>query len=291
MASVEKALYRNENEEFIVTVYSYDEKKHKDFLFCTSPDCNARMSHVYINSYGYAIFRNRMYTQHSPECPYHTEIVKGKKGTIKKGETFSALSSKQKRNSLKRAIDLLLMTEEEKEAQRIKRRESYAKKKHQKQETKDTVAKAETKIILNKNDKNASKIDNSTKARLKPSKSCDRINDKDIKSSKTVVGFLHAINYDQKTATITVENNSILFDFKFEEAFSNNSPGTLGYFHYIERHMAKQKKIPFSALGDIRKQNKNDRFESAVWDAESITITENKISLLTLGRLYETGQL
>lgn len=290
MASVEKVIYRNGDEEFFVTVYSYEEK-YKEFLFCTSPNCNARMSHVYINSSGYAIFRNRMYTEHSLECQYYTETREGKRGTRREGQVFSGLSREQKKNSLKRAIDLLLMTDEEKEAQRIKRREQGTKRKIKKEEIKDTVTKPEVKIVLNKNDKDASKVDNSIKARLKPSKSCDRINDKDVGTSKTVYGFLESINYDQHTAIVTIQVNSLSFDFKFEEAFSNNSPGALGYFHYMERYIKEYENVPFSALGDIRKRNKNDRFESAVLDAESITITENKISLLTLGSLYSTDQL
>ncbi|WP_340598972.1 hypothetical protein AAB109_29985 (plasmid) [Priestia megaterium] len=290
MASVEKVIYRNGDEEFLVTVYSYEEK-YKNFLFCTSPNCNARMSHVYVNSSGYAIFRNRMYTEHSLDCPYYTDTREARKGTRKEGQVFSELSREQKKKSLKRAIDLLLMTDQEKEAQRIKRREQGAKRKIKKAEIKDTVTKPEIKIVLNKNDKNASKVDNSVKARLKPSKSCDRINDKDVGTSKTVCGFLEYIDYNKDTAIITIKVNSLSFDFRFEEAFANNSPGALGYFHYIERYMKEYKNVPFSALGDIRKKNKNDRFESAVLDAESIRITANKIPLLTLGSLYSTGQL
>ncbi|WP_154990826.1 hypothetical protein [Priestia megaterium] len=291
MASVEKVLYRNENEEFVVTVYSYEEKKHKEFLFCTTPKCNARMCYVYLNAFGYAIFRNRSHEQHSLDCKYHTDTKKSKRGTKKQGETFALVSKDQKRNSLKRAIDLLLMTEEEKAAERKKRKEKQEKRKNKQEEIKDNTLKPKVKTILNRTDENGKKIDSTIKSRLKPSRSCDRINDKDIESNKTVYGFLESIEYNQHTATITINLNSISFDFKFEEAFSNNSEGALGYFHYIQRYMKEYKKVPFSALGEIRGLNKNGKFESAVLDAESIRITADKISILTLARLYETGKL
>lgn len=290
MASVEKVLYRNENEEFVVTVYSYEEK-HKEFLFCTTPNCNARMCHVYLNAFGYAIFRNRSHEQHSLDCKYYTDTKKSRRGIKKQGEAFALVSKDQKRNSLKRAIGLLLMTDEEKEAERKKRKEQHKKRKNTQEEIKENTLKPEVKNVLNRNDENSSKIDNTIKSRLKPSKSCDRINDKDVETNKTVYGFLESINYNQHTATITINLNSISFDFKFEEAFSNNSKGALGYFHYIKRYMKEYEKVPFSALGEIRGRNKNGKFESAVLDAESISITADKISLLTLGRLYETGQL
>lgn len=288
MASVEKVLYRNEEKEFLINISSYEEK-YKNFLFCSSPGCNARMCYVFYNAYNYGVFRNWRDEEHSLDCEHYTEKIKGRTGRKREGEVFSKLTGKQKRNSLNRAIDLLLMSEEEKSEERRKRREKDKKKDEKKERVTRNSTAPEIKIVLDPNDENAAKIDGSVRVRLKPSKSCDRINDKDIKDRKTVFGFIDSIRYDENTATITVRNNSVLFDFKFEEAFTRNSPGALGYFHYIEKYAKEYKDVPFSGIGDIRKKNKDNKYECAVLDIESIRI--NKITLYSLAARYKIDDL
>ncbi|WP_019392707.1 hypothetical protein [Priestia filamentosa] len=285
MASVDRVIYRKDSEEFIINVDSYKDE-YKEYLFCTSPGCDAQMCYVYYSERNYGVFRKWMNKQHSRDCEHYTERVRGRRGVRTEGEVFTELTNEQIKSSLNRAIDVLLMTDEEKEQQRQRRKNR--RKNSEKKETKDIITQPEIRIVIDQSDENIAKVDRSMKARMKPSKLCDRITEKDIDDKKTVSGFLTEVIYDENSACITVRNNSTFFDFKFEEAFKNNSLEALGYFHYIKRYLDEYERVPFSALGFIRNRNKNGKFESTVYDVESIRI--NKMTLFSLAAQYNIGK-
>lgn len=289
MASVDEVIYRTESEEFTINVDSMTtqdyEDKYRGFLFCTTEGCNAKMSYVYDNLLNRGYFRNWRFEKHSLQCDHHTDNVKGKTGTYKEGEVFGILTRKQKNASLDRAFDLLLMTEEEKRRKREERRN-----KSKKDKVTNVSPKPDMKIVLDLSDEGtASKVDDSAKPRLGSSKMADRIKDTDIRKTKTVYGFLKSVSYEKKQATITIENNNVLVDFKFEEVFTANSPDAIGYFHHIQRYLKEYKNVPFAALGQIRKNRHTDRFEVAVYDSESLKI--NRMTLLSLAAFYATDGL
>lgn len=289
MASVDEVIYRTETEEITINVDSMTtqeyENKYRGFLFCTNEGCDAKMSFVYDSLLQRGYFRNWRLEKHSPQCDHHTDNVKGKTGTYKEGEVFGILTRKQKSASLDRAFDLLSMTEEEKRRRREERRN-----KPQKEKVTNSSPKPDTKIVLDLSDEGtASKVDGSAKPRLGSSKMADRIKDTDIRKTKTVYGFLKSVSYEKKQATITIENNNVLVDFKFEEAFTANSPDAIGYFHHIQRYLKEYKNVPFAALGEVRKNRHTDRFEVAVYDSDSIKI--NRMTLTSLAAFYATDGL
>ncbi|HDR6956459.1 MULTISPECIES: hypothetical protein [Bacillus] len=289
MASVDEVIYRTESEEFTINVDSMTtqeyESKYRGFLFCAYEGCNAKMSFVYDSLQNRGYFRNWRLEKHSSQCDYHTKEEKGKAGRYKEGEVFGILTRKQKSDSLDRAFELLSMTEEEKRKKREARRSDSKKEK-----VTNGSPKPDTKIVFDLSDARTSpKIDDTVKPRLGSSKMADRVKDTDIGKTKTVYGFLKSLSYVEKQATITIEHENVLVDFKFEEVFTANSPDAIGYFHHIQRYLNEYTKVPFAALGEIRKNRHTDRFEVFVYDSDSIKI--NRMTLTSLAAFYATDGL
>ncbi|MBT2614433.1 MULTISPECIES: hypothetical protein [unclassified Bacillus (in: firmicutes)] len=288
MASVDEVIYRSGTNEVKVNVESMSakdyEEKYRENLYCAFTGCEAKMSYVYDSKLNRGYFRNWRHEQHSADCDYFTANVKSKSGSYKEGEVFGILSKKQKYASLDRAFDLLLMTEEEKKKKRDERR-----KKPKKEKTIETSPKPDTKIVLDLSDESTlAKVDDEVKPRLGSSKTADRLNDTDLRKTKTVYGFLESVSLENGKFAITIIHQNVIVDVIFEEVFTANSPGASGYFHHIKKYFEEYEKVPFAVLGEIRKNRTTGRFEVRVYDSESLKI--DRMTLLSLAAFYSLGE-
>ncbi|OAT74640.1 hypothetical protein [Parageobacillus thermoglucosidasius] len=280
--SITSALYKKDGEVRELRVSEIDSesynKYYKGHLFCTTPNCEARLEFVYSTSRP-SYFRTWKHDNHIDNCIYQFERIEGRIGINTQSIIDVEISHERKRRALKEAYRLSKMTEEELEQRRKKRNLNRKKTK--------TVGKKKREalnIVLNKNNNESGLESGGRRGPNLLKRNADALNDSDVGKVRVLIGFIKDVQYTESSAIIKVQRKNKMVDVKFEEAFFANSPDYQGLFHYIRKYINEQNKVVFTGVGEVRKAKNGDNYEFVVYKGDEFTI-EN-MSLLMLASYY-----
>jgi hypothetical protein len=282
--SITSALYKKDGEVRELRVSEIDSesynKYYKGHLFCTTPNCEARLEFVYSTSRP-SYFRTWKHDNHIDNCIYQFERIEGRIGINTQSIIDVEISHERKRRALKEAYRLSKMTEEELEKRRVKR-------KLNRQNRKTSIKKQQhgINIVLNKQDDESS-LSSDRNGRRGPhllKRYADALNDSDVGKVRILIGVIRDVQYSDSSAVITVGRKNKSVDVKFEEAFFGNSPDYKGLFHHISKYLSGKSEVIFTGVGEVRKAKNEEKYEFIIYHGDEFTI-EN-MSLLTLASLY-----
>ena len=120
MATIYTAHYRDDNKEETIELFTINpenyQKKYKNKLYCSEQNCFAKLSYVAMpGSNRRSYLRKWRNSSHVENCFHYTEEVKNRLRKRNSGTKTVKVSEEQIDRSLKRALELELMSEEERE--------------------------------------------------------------------------------------------------------------------------------------------------------------------------------
>nr|WP_278430426.1 hypothetical protein [Brevibacillus laterosporus] len=275
---IEKELLPNQ-----IELESY-EKFYKGNLYCTTNQCNARLVYVYkVGTTGF--LRTWQFDNHIDDCIYKFERIAGRKGINVEYTLNVELSEERKNRSLKEAFKQALLTEEEREQIRIKRKNK------RKNPTTDKTELG-PKITLVRNDgisEDEAKTEG-VRGRNLLKREAHALKESDVGQLRTLFGNIKGLEYSSSGAMITIENKNKFVYVKFEEAFIANSPNDLGLFHFIERYCKEIKhKALFVGIGQVQESKDGKAYDFIVFHGNEFTV--HGMSLRTLAAKYAREDL
>jgi hypothetical protein len=198
--SITSALYKKDGEARELRVSEIDSesynKYYKGHLFCTTPNCEARLEFVYSTSKP-SYFRTWKHDNHIENCIYQFERVEGRDGINTQYTIDVEISPERKRKALKEAYRLSQMTEEELEQRREKRNPNRKKPKTVGKKQKEALN-----IVLNKNDNESSSESSGRRGPNLLKRNADALNDSDVGKARVLIGFIKDVQYTESSTII-----------------------------------------------------------------------------------------
>lgn len=236
MATIYNAVYRSDGKEEIINFQTINSenyyKKYRNKLFCSEPNCFAKISYVAMagnNKRSY--LRKWKNSPHSENCLHYTEEIKSGPRKRSIGTTTAIASEEQISKSLKEAFLLELMTEEEREKRREEDRRKRDKRTRRIGGNQKTEQLSLTELITNPEESTTASSDTKGGRLLK--RNIDALKEKDIGRTRTVIGLFLELLHTKERTIIRVEKNGSYLDMKFEEAFFAKTPEYKEIFHLI----------------------------------------------------------
>lgn len=252
--------------------------KLRGFLFCPTPNCESRVMYYATKS---PFIKTWPLDNHIENCLHGFDRAKERTGIDSTRFIEVELSAERKKRALKEAYLQYLMTEEEKEMKKEKRKD--------RKNNPITVIKEtrpSTRLVLNNNGtKDEGTI--GLKGQNLPKRTVDMLKDIDKNKPRLIMAIIKSVELIDNVAVITVNENNIEIEIVFEEAFRANSPGYLGLFHLIKRYISNEKTVVFTGIGEIRSAKNGKSFELSVFYGEDFAI--NNMDLLMLAAHYARG--
>ncbi|MCG0050438.1 hypothetical protein [Priestia aryabhattai] len=281
--SITSAIYKHEGKIKEIQSNNKDLQEntltYKGHLFCTTPNCNARLVYVHRTAKA-SYFRTWQKDDHLHNCIFMFERVENRLGKNTENTLNVEISRSRKKEALNDAYRKSQMTEQDLEEERKRNRDRKKSKKNPKSKGKENSTAVNMVMKDGIQEEEAKTRGHRGPHLLK--RNANALTEKDIGKPRLVIGFIKDIEYTEATATITIEKNNSTVYVKFEEVFFANSPEHLGLFHFIEKYMKKNENVILTAIGDVRKPK--DNYEVVVYDGEEFRI-EN-MTLITLAARY-----
>ncbi|MCQ6264507.1 hypothetical protein M1K46_02350 [Fictibacillus sp. WQ 8-8] len=286
--SITSAIFRKDGKEQELKVVEVDLKSYqstyKNNLFCTTPDCNAKLAFVFRTAKP-SYFRTWKKENHTEECLFHFERIAARLGVSAEQTISVVLSSERKKNALKEAYRLAKMSDEEKEKQKNKTKKPNKKKPK-------TIGKKEVPAIKIVSTNEEEDVVEGEKVKRGPNilkRTADAFNVADIGKHRLLIGEIKDITFSEKSAFITTIWNRSEVLVKFEEVFFANSPEYNGLFHNIERYINEYQNVILTAIGEVRRNRESSGYELVVFSGDGFTIED--MSLQALAAHYSRKSL
>ncbi|MEI2406358.1 hypothetical protein [Niallia taxi] len=278
MVSIFEAYYIDENEKLLLTVEDVTPEEYSNKywgkLFCTEPDCTAKLS--YVNKPGNkSLFRKWRDSPHSRSCMYFSDRVEGRLGNRQSAVQSGIISPEQIIRAQREAFALEMMSEDE----RIKRREADREKRKNRNNKKVTNIEEKPAIKVVVDPAKKSQTDEQVKGRLYK-RDVDGLKEKDLGETRTITGRVVKVETANKHALVRVVKNGTFVNIVYGQAFFANVPQYEGLFHYIDRFAKENNNAIFSGTGEVRKNEQTDEFELFVFDRDGLMIQGKSLPAL-----------
>lgn len=239
-----------------MTVHSY-ENQYKGKLFCPTPTCNARITFCAGPTPYYKTWN---LDDHSDSCLHKFDRIPIRRGT-QTAEVISVDIGRKRRNdALNEAFKLSLMSDEEKEKLKERRKASKRSKQNTTGDGKLIKPSVQTTLFGGEEEEKI-KI----RGRNIMKRDVDRITQNDIGEIRLVTGFVEELERLDSVATFYVEKNGASIKVVFEEAFiaEPENKAFLNNFHVPKEYIQAKGKTIFNGIGEIRK--KKDQLVLAIY--------------------------
>ena len=289
MPSIYTAIYRSNNKDEIVDLAAINPKNYhatfKNKLFCNEPNCFAKLSYVAMpGNSKRSYLRKWRNSPHSESCIHFTDEVKNGPRKRRSGITMAIASEEQISRSLKRGLELELMTEEERE----RRNEENRRKMDNRIRRNNSNKKSEQlSIELVTNPEETTTASNEAKGGRLLTRNIDALKDGDLWKTRTVIGWFSSLEHTEERTVIRVVRNGAFLDIKFEEAFFASAPEYREMFHLIERFAKENDEIIILATGEVSRNEDKNEFSVSVFDKTGLSVHGKK--LVNLAREYSLG--
>ena len=237
--------------------------KFKGKLYCTTPNCSAKLSYVYRDNFG-SHFRTWRESPHAEHCIYYFEKTKSREGRRREGLITGTVSDDRIRNSLRDAFALEMMTEEQRKSKLERDREKRRLRKERYKTKSSKDAQPAQKVVTNPDE--ISRNTPSIGFKLYK-KSADALKESDIGQTRTVIGNLIEVQEKGNNALVRIQKKGIVVDVKFEEAFFAANNRYKGMFHYINRYLNDMGDLFFAATGEVRVNKNTSNYDVVVFNS------------------------
>lgn len=289
MSSIYTAIYRSNNKEEAIDLFAINPENYyrtfKNKLFCSEPNCFAKLSYVAMpGNIKRSYLRKWRNSPHSENCIHYTEEVKNGTRKRRSGVTIAIASEEQISRSLKRALELELMSEEERE----KRKEEDRRKRDNRIRRNSGNNKSEQlSIELVTNPEETATASYEAKGGRLLTRNIDALKDGDLWKTRTVIGSFSNLEHTKERTIIRVVRNGNFLDIKFEEAFFAAAPEYREMFHLIERFAKENEQTIILATGEVRRNEEKNEFSVSVFDKTGLSVHGKR--LVDLAREYSLG--
>ncbi|EJR73258.1 hypothetical protein IK7_05764 [Bacillus cereus VD156] len=273
MVSIYEAIYKEKDTQELIYIESVNPgnyvNKYREKLYCTTENCSAKLTYVHKENNG-DHFRTWRDSPHIESCLFYFEKVNAREGRRNEGQVTGVVSDERIKKSLKDAFLFEMMSEEQKRRNRERDKERRRRKKEREKinERKKTIP--VQRIVSNPDEINENLVTSGIRLYKK---SADALKEKDLGDTRTVTGQLKRIQINgNNNVVIEVEKNNVQVDIKFEEAFFAANKRYSGMFHYIERYLYEHRNLIFSATGQVRFSETNNRYEIVVFNSVGFLI-------------------
>lgn len=287
MAKIYTAIYRDQTKGEVIDLIAINPKnyfkKYKNKLFCSEPNCFAKLSYVAMpgnNKRSY--LRKWRNSSHSEDCLHYTsEVINNiRKRTL---EVKTLIASEEKiSKSQKNAFNLELMSEEEKE----RRREEDRRKRDNRNQRISNNQKTEqlSLIELITNPEESATASNEAKGGRLLKRNIDALNKNDVAKTRTVIGLFLELEHTKEKTIIRVEKNGRCLDIKFEEAFFATESEYREMFYLIQQFAKENGQTIIIATGEIRRNEAKNEFSVSIFDKAGLLVHGKR--LVDLAREY-----
>ncbi|SDJ86237.1 hypothetical protein [Sediminibacillus albus] len=272
------AVYRDGNKSVTVDANDVDSKtyleKYKGKLFCSTDNCNARLSLVFRASRP-NFFKTWRNDNHNEDCLHYFDRVADRTGVNVENVISLALSEAHKRRALKEAYAQSKMTEEQIEEQKQRRKS----KRRKNSVTNRKRNNSRVDIALNSQEEDTQEIEQFQR-RKSPSlykRNVDNLKDSDIGKPRLIIGQVVDTVEKEDFARITVKHGNKIVSVNFEEAFFANSANFKGLFHHIKKFKGSQGNITFTGIGEVRRSKKDGEIEVAIYSGDDFYIEGKRL--------------
>ncbi|RNF38866.1 hypothetical protein [Planococcus salinus] len=289
MATIYNAIYRSNNREEIIDIFAINPKnyseKYRNKLFCSEPNCFAKLCYVVMpGNSKRSYLRKWRNSPHNENCFHYTEEVKnGVRKHSSRTKTVMA-SEEQISRSLKRALELELMSEEEREK---RREEDRRKRENGIRRNSGNNSSEQLSMELVTNPEELAAASDETKGSRLLTRNIDALKNGDVGKTRTVIGSFLELEHTKERMIVRVVRNSSFLDIKFEEAFFVAAPEYSDIFHLIERFAKENKQTIILATGEVRRSEDKNEFSVSVFDKAGLSVHGKR--LVDLAREYSLG--
>lgn len=255
---IDRAIFRNGLVEEIVTLESITLHENyslvKENLYCAISNCHCRLNYI-PEGLKVAHFKKWKGDNHSEDCPYYKETVKGAKSIRIAGKTLSRLSDTHIRNVLKETYIKFNETEEEKQKRLKKQNEKYRKRKNKIIERQAVIQFDDVILTLPTTSLDANEVrEGERNPTVRKRLSILDFDLSDIGLTFSTVGFLYTMLLKEKYSTlvITDDYNRLTFTIYLEEVFYTNSTLSVhSMLEGLERLLANSENIIVACVGEV----------------------------------------
>ena len=255
---IDRAIFRNGLEEEIVTLESITHHENynlvKENLYCAISNCNCRLNYI-PEGLKVAHFKKWKGDNHSEDCPYYKETIKGAKSIRIAGKTVSRLSDHHIRKVLKETFKKFNETEEEKVERLRKQNEKYRKRKNKVIERQAAIEFEDVILTLPTTSLDANEVrEGERNPTVRKRLSILDFEFSDLGLTLSTVGFLDTMTLNDKYSTlvITDDYNRLTFTIYLEEVFYVNSTLSIhSMLEGLERLLATSADIIVTCVGEV----------------------------------------